>query len=200
MPKASNLNLARPPIQAQHVTEFNQSGTNPIGEYSVIYQYGYSEVGAFYMVSANTIKNQSWLATDGFNLTLPAEYYKYWNLSYINYFNLTSIVDYNLSDKYLLTETGNETLSPAKIVSLTSKCEDIKEIKSGYQKISALRLYFSELLLRPGDQLLIFNRSMDIPIYNLSRPINSIGDLTVFEKGNLSQWINSDLVNVVLKS
>ncbi|MHA1730814.1 MAG: hypothetical protein ACTSU5_02675, partial [Promethearchaeota archaeon] len=173
IPTKSSFDKGTIPVQEYDVVEFN--GTGPVGENkSIIYQFGDAEAGAYYSVSADTVKNYSVHHTTGFNVTLPTEYYKYWNLSYVNYFNKSSTIKEEMNEYYLQSnQTGEEYLATPVTASLsTPNATDIREFVSPYFNTSAVRLHFSTVQLQAGDLLYAYNGSMDLenPVSNITAP------------------------------
>lgn len=149
------------PIQEPDVVEFNATGpVNPDANGSVIYQYGHAEMGAFYSVSGNTIKNYSRLHTQGFNLSLPTAYYPFWNLSHVNYFNLTSIVNHDMDENYVVENATHVPLALDATLT-TANATSVQEVRPDYLNLTAVQIHFAAVTLNPGERLAVYNASFD---------------------------------------
>lgn len=182
-PAGPTAALGAPPIQEQQVVEFNATDDLP-GNKEILYQYGYSEVGAYYQVSPDS---QDYAGT-GFRFNLPADYYEYWNLSYVNYYNLTEIINPALNEYYVSSPV--DTLSYAlSAASTTANDSVVNEVSTHFTNISKIQLHFSAVTLNAHDNLTVYNSSFDVtsePLY-----VTTTG---------WTPWINTSSAVVVLNS
>ncbi|MHA1732804.1 MAG: hypothetical protein ACTSU5_12735 [Promethearchaeota archaeon] len=189
------------PIQETHVTEFNSSGpVNPDHNQSIIYQYGYSEVGAFYSVWGNSTNEWDKYHTEGFNFSLPAEYYEYWNLSSVNYYNISSTLKPELDEKFIPLNESIETVDYNTDYNLAGGTH-LQEITTDYSKVSGIWLRFTELNLNAGDVLRVYNESIDWdhPLYEVQGPTSNVDDVNP-GYGGWTGWINGTSAQIVLNS
>lgn len=172
-------------IQPDVVQEFNgteSTGFSPIrdcmGGYSntsVIWQWGHSEAVAFYSVSGNTVKNYTDRHTSGFDVKINPQYYPYWNLSHVNYFNISSIINYDMDEFYLTDNEVEEDLTDIVVDFDEPDSFDIQPVETKYSNISGMKLHFNALNLKAGDKLKIYNDSLDMenPLIEVAGPTTS---------------------------
>jgi hypothetical protein len=171
-----------------NVTEFNQTAVhNPNNEdkYGIIYQYGEFETAAFYSVSGDSNLNSSFRQTTGFNFTLPAPYYQYWNLSYVNYFNTTHVVRETDTEYYVPTNQGQYPINYERI--LGPSASNVLSVQTKYRNVTAIKVHFTDVVLYPGDNLRIYNAS-----YNINKPVMSFAfENQTILRNNFTIWIDT---------
>ncbi len=149
------------------VVEFNETGSS-WGPYQAIFQYGYAEAGIFYSVSGAASLNDPGHRTTALNLTLPDEYYPFWDLDYVGFYNRTGVVSPSETINYPTSSnrTGLDTVvinsttwRVNRVVSdsITGITNHTRVVNLQTANITQVRLHFASVNLDQDDSLHIFN-------------------------------------------